>query len=56
MSSITDWIKENSTPQSLSDEEFEAVYDFMNSHKDEWDEKLKRGLLKLLNAEIHRRM
>lgn len=41
---------------TLTDDEFNAVYDWVNAHKDEWDFPLKGGLLKLLNAEEHRRL
>lgn len=40
----------------LTDAEFAAVYDWATSHKDEWPEPLKGGLLKLINAEAHRRL
>lgn len=41
---------------ALSDAEFGAVYDWVTIHKDEWPEPLKSGLLKLVNAESHRRL
>lgn len=41
---------------ALSDDEFGAVYDWVTIHKDEWPEPLKSGLLKLVNAESHRRL
>lgn len=40
----------------LTDDEFEAVYDWVTIHKDEWPALLKNGLLKLLNTEGHRRL
>lgn len=40
----------------LTEDEFDAVYDWTNAHKDEWPEPLKSGLLKLVNAEAHRRL
>lgn len=35
----------------LNHDEFWAVYEYITAHKDEWDETLKRGLLKLVNTE-----
>lgn len=40
----------------LTDDEYEAVYEWATIHKDEWAEPLKSGLLKLVNAEAHRRL
>lgn len=40
----------------LTDEEYEAVYDWVEQEKDRLPSPLKEGLLKLLNGEMHRRM
>lgn len=56
MSDLVNWIKANERPQPLTDDEFHAVYDFVNANKDDWDWNLKEGLLKLLNAEEIRRL
>ena len=55
--SITEQIKDalGDIP-ALSDAEYEAVYEWATTHKDEWPEPLKSGLLKLVNAESHRRL
>lgn len=41
---------------SLTDEEYQAVYDWINAEKDDLPYPLKEGLLKLLNGEMYRRM
>lgn len=41
---------------TLTDEEYYAVYDFAEGHKDAWPQPFKAGMLKLLNGEMHRRM
>lgn len=58
MNDITQWIKDHTPPDAyvLTDPEYWAVYDFVEAHKDEWDEPFKEGMLKLLNGEMHRRM
>jgi|BioPla2DNA2_1021312.scaffolds.fasta_scaffold121887_1 hypothetical protein len=38
----------------LTEDEFNAVYYWIDDHKDELDETLKRGLLKLISAEQQR--
>lgn len=41
---------------TLTEDEYYAVYDFAEAHKDEWPQPFKSGMLKLLNGEMHRRM
>ena len=38
--------------QRLTQEEFDAVYEFLNKHQDPLTEPFKRGMLKLLNREM----
>lgn len=41
---------------TLTEAEYWAVYDWINAEKDGLPSPRKEGLLKLLNAEMHRRM
>jgi hypothetical protein len=40
----------------LNDQEYEAVYDWVEQEKDCLPSPLKEAMLKLLNGEMHRRM
>jgi hypothetical protein len=40
----------------LGEEEYEAVYEWIDREKDSLPSPLKEALLKLLNGEMHRRM
>ena len=42
--------------EPLTDTEYWAVYEWINAEKDGLPSPLKEGLLKLVNAEMHRRM
>lgn len=55
---ITDWVKSLQKPEDyvLTNEEYEAVYDYIDGGKDSFPEPLKEGLLKLLNGEMYRRI
>jgi len=55
--SVMDWIRSQMDPADyvLTDEEFQAVYDWINAEKDSLPHPLKAGLLKLLNGEEYRR-
>ena len=56
--SLMDFVKAQSKPEDyvLTNEEYEAVYDYIDGRKDSFPEPLKEGLLKLLNGEMHRRI
>lgn len=41
---------------ALTDEEFQAVYDWIDANKDDLPSPLKEGMLKLIKAETRRRM
>lgn len=56
--SLMSWVRAQTKPEDyiLSNDEYSAVYEYINGRKDEFPEPLKEGLLKLLNGEMHRRM
>ena len=57
-SPIMAFIRAQSKPEdyTLTDDEYYAVYDYIDGGKDGFPEPLKEGLLKLLNGEMYRRM
>lgn len=57
-SELMAWLREQSKPENyiLTDDEYYAVYEYIDGGKDGFPEPLKEGLLKLLNGEMYRRM
>lgn len=56
--SVSEWLLSQSGPEDyrLTDDEFYALEDWINAHKDGLEWPMKNGLLKLFNAEEHRRL
>lgn len=52
------WVRAQTKPEDyiLTDDEYNAVSEYINRGKDGFPEPLKEGLLKLLNGELHRRI
>lgn len=58
MSELTDLIKSFDKPEDfkLTEEEYWAVYEWVNANKDDLPGPLKSGMLKLINGEEHRNL
>jgi hypothetical protein len=50
------FLKSKITKDELTEEEFNAVYRFVDENQDDFASPFKEGLLKLINNEMHERM